>query len=400
MLVPATTGPSASPSIGQDRRVKLLVVVSSPVPVPTYAWIARSIDRDRFDISFLLPNLGPATMEPSIRATGVPVRQIPLEGRLGPARATLEVARYCREHSIDVIHVHMERALMLGLLGAKLAGVPVRLHTRHIAGPYPTSYRSRISSLRDLRNNGLSTHIVAPSEMTRHTLEQVDQVPESKISVIPHGFDLASYVATDADAARMRTKLAIGDDSPIVGVVSRFLDIKGIDYIIDAFRLLLQTYPRARLVLANARGHQETKIRDLLERTIPGRYTTVVFETDMAALYRTFDVFVHVPVEPHYEAFGQVYVEALAAGIPSVFTLAGAAGDFIVDGENALVVPSRRSDAIHQAVVRLLGDDALQARLSTNGRRDVKDRFSLNTMIRSLEDLYLKLHHAQGVRAR
>ena len=75
---------------------------------------------------------------------------------------------------------------------------------------------------------------------------------------------------------------------------------------------------------------------------IPDRYTEIVYETDMPALYKTFDVFVHVPVEPHFESFGQVYVEAMASGIPSVFTLAGAATEFVRDGENALVVQPRR----------------------------------------------------------
>jgi glycosyltransferase involved in cell wall biosynthesis len=322
------------------------------------------------------------------------VTHVPLDVRWGSARATREVARYCRTHAIDVVHVHMERALLLGLLGAKLGGVRTRIHTRHIAGPYPPSYRPRIDSLKDRRNNWLSTHIVAPSEMTRRTLVRVDHVAPSKITVIPHGFDMDSFVATEADAVRMRAKYAMGDNTPIIGVVSRFLTIKGLEYLMDAFRLLLDTHPGARLVLANARGHQEREVRERLRSTIPGRYTEIVYETDMAAVYKTFDVFVHVPIEPHYEAFGQVYVEALAAGIPSVFTLAGVAGDFIKDGENALVVPPRRADSIHQAILRLLSDDGLRARLSLTGRRDVEERYSLTRMIKSLEDLYLQLHHA------
>jgi glycosyltransferase involved in cell wall biosynthesis len=400
MITPATTGPPASRATGLDRKIRLLYIVSAPVPFPTYAWIAGAIDRDRFDLSFLLPNLGPAPMEASIREQGVPVKHIPLDRPWGVTRATREVFDYCRDQSIDIVHVHMERALLLGLLGAKLAGVPVRVHTRHIAGPYPPSYRPRLDMLKDRRNNWLSTRIVAPSEVTRCTLERVDGVDPDKITVIPHGFDLDAYVATDADAARMRARYAIGDDSPIIGVVSRFLAIKGIDHIIDAFKLLLETHPRARLVLANARGHQEKEVRERLRSTIPGRFTEIVFETDMAALYRMFDVFVHVPVEPHYEAFGQVYVEALAAGIPSVFTLAGAAGDFVEDGRNALIVPHRDPGAIHRALLRLLGDDGLRARLSTNGRRDVEERYGLDRMIRSLEQLYLQLHATRGATAR
>ena len=311
------------------------------------------------------------------------------------------MARHCREVAADVVHVHMERACLPGLTGARMAGVPVVLHTRHIAGPYPRSYRGRRDVLRDRRNNWLSTAIVAPSPVAKATLVEVDGVPPARVTVIPHGFDMRAFAeATDDDARRMRARYEMGDDAPIIGVVSRYLAIKGIDHIIEAFRQLLATHPRARLVLANARGQQEKEVRQRLRETIPGRYTEIVYETDMPALYKTFDVFVHVPVEPHFESFGQVYVEALAAGVPSVFTLAGAAADFVRDGENALVVEARRPDQIHRALLKILGDPALRDRLSAEGPRSVVDRYSLARMLRSHEDLYLKLAETAGVTTR
>jgi glycosyltransferase involved in cell wall biosynthesis len=391
-----TDTPSTQSSHG-DSRIRLAYIVSAPVPCAAYPWIAAGLDRERFDLSFLLLNIGPAPMEQMIRAQGVPVVYIPLDGRFGVARATRAVAAFCRRQSIDVAHVHMERASLPGLLGVRLAGVPVRIHTRHIAGPYPESYRKSRDMLKDRRNNWLSTHIVAPSETTRQTLLNVDAVPASKITVIPHGFDMTALgSAGPSDAARMRAKYGFEVDAPVIGVVSRYLAIKGIDDIIAAFRKLLGSYPRARLVLANARGRQEDAVRSRLRAEIPGRYTEIVYETDMPALYRTFDVFVHVPVEPHYESFGQVYVEALACGVPSVFTIAGVAGDFVRDGENALVVPSRSPDKIHEAILRLLADPDLSTRLAANGRRDVEERYDLSRMLRPLEELYLRLHLARG----
>ena len=79
-------------------------------------------------------------------------------------------------------------------------------------------------------------------------------------------------------------------------------------------------------------------------------------------------MFVHAPVGRDYEAFGQVYVEALAMGVPSVVTLSGVACDIIEDGRNALVVPYRDSESIYRALDRLMEDEALRRELSTNGR--------------------------------
>lgn len=112
------------------------------------------------------------------------------------------------------------------------------------------------------------------------------------------------------------------------------------------------------------------------------------FEKRVFELYRTFDVFVHAPVGREYEAFGQVYVEALAMGVPSVFTLSGVANDFIEDGRNALVVPYRDPAAIARAVETLLGDEALRRRLAANGRADVLGLFPESRMAEELDRMY------------
>ena len=101
-----------------------------------------------------------------------------------------------------------------------------------------------------------------------------------------------------------------------------------------------------------------------------------------------FDIYIHVPVNPSCEAFGQTYVEALAAGIPSVFTLSGVAQEFIVHEENALVVPFKDSNAIYKAMLRLLNDLSLREKLSAEGFQSVSRMFSFEDYIRNLQKLY------------
>ena len=118
-----------------------------------------------------------------------------------------------------------------------------------------------------------------------------------------------------------------------------------------------------------------------------GSYTEIQFENDIAALYRLFDVYVHAPIDGQEEAFGQTYVEALASGIPSVFSLSGVAPEFIKDRVNAMVVPYCDSIAIERAVTEILTDDKLNDFLIRSGK-DAAGMFSLNTMLSKLEDLY------------
>jgi glycosyltransferase involved in cell wall biosynthesis len=382
---------------GPKRRIRLLYLVSQSVRWVAFEWIAAGLSRERFDLSFLLLSADPHPMTPYLEAQGVPTYHVPIAGKHALAGAARTIARHCRDRGIDIVHAHFMDACLAGLTGARIADVPVRLHTRHHAGPYPWSHRAPWGAWYDRWNNRLSTCIIAPSEWARRTLVEYDRVPPGKVVVIPHGFDLDAFRnVDDADVDRMRARYGLGDDRPVVGVVARYERIKGIEPIILAFRKLLGAYPTARLVLANARGRRVGPIRQLLRSLPAGRFTEIPFEEEMPALYWCFDVFVHAPIHPRLEAFGQVYVEAMAAGVPCVCAPAGIACEFLRDGENALVVRPDDPDQIHAGILRVLGDPSLRGRLTDTARRDVEGRFGLDRLLRALEDLYIRLHDASG----
>jgi glycosyltransferase involved in cell wall biosynthesis len=81
-------------------------------------------------------------------------------------------------------------------------------------------------------------------------------------------------------------------------------------------------------------------------------------------------------------------VEALAAGVPSIFTLSGIACDFIKHQKNAWVVNFKNAGEISQALSKMLGDRALRNDLTSSGMTSVKDRFSMDDMLRKLHELY------------
>lgn len=118
-----------------------------------------------------------------------------------------------------------------------------------------------------------------------------------------------------------------------------------------------------------------------------GSYTVVGFEPNLYALYKTFDLFVHVPIGPEREAFGQIYIEALAAGVPSIVTLSGIAPEIMRHKENAWVVPFEDSAAIYTGLKTLLLDTDLRNRLVNQGKKDVAP-YGIDIMVKRLEELY------------
>jgi glycosyltransferase involved in cell wall biosynthesis len=254
------------------------------------------------------------------------------------------------------------------------------------------SHRPPWGALYDRWNNHLSTVIIAPSDQARRALVENDGERAGKVVVIPHGFDLDAFrLVPEADVRRMRQKYDLNGPGKVIGVVARYERIKGVEPIILAFRSLLASFPNARLVLANARGRHAGAVRALLETLPAGSFREIEFEEEMPALFKTFDLFVHAPIDPRLEAFGQVYVEAMAAGVPCVGAPAGIACEFMADGDNAIVVEPDCPDSIRDGIARGLADSGLRERVRAKARALVEERFGIDRMIASLEDLYTRV---------
>jgi glycosyltransferase involved in cell wall biosynthesis len=95
-----------------------------------------------------------------------------------------------------------------------------------------------------------------------------------------------------------------------------------------------------------------------------------------------------VPFDATVEAFGQTYVEALASGVPSVFTLSGIAPNFINHRKNAMVVKYKSAEEIYLALKELIDNPRLAKNLALNGIKDVENEFTIEVMINKLESLY------------
>ena len=367
---------------------KVVYIISNIQKSVSFEWIAASALARDFDLSFILLNSGKSFLEDSLKQIGIPVFFVRYRGKKDLPRAVFQIARHLKTLKPDLVHTHLLDASLAGLCAATLTGVPQRIHTRHHSNMHQLRYRHAL--VYDRLINFLSTRIVATCRNVREVLVAIDSAPQEKVSVIHFGFELGVFNNIQPErVSKLRQKYALKGRGPVVGVISRYMEYKGIQYVIPAFERLLKTYPDACLFLANTSGKEYADvIKELLKRLPPGSYREVPFEEDFAALYRLFDVFVNAPVDQVREAFGQIYVESLAAGIPSVFTLSGVASEFVEHEKNALVVGYRDSDQIHDAIVRLLEDPALAERLRLKGKLDVASLFPLQNMIAKLAQLY------------
>ena len=370
-----------------DPRTKVVIMISNVDKAVGFEWIVNTIDTSRFELTFVLLNPKPSYLAGFLNERNVRCYELSYKSKSDLPIVLAKVTNILRRLKPDIVHTHLFEANLIGQTAAWTLRVPKRIYTRHSSNE---NRRYHGKQRWDHLTNRLCTDIVAISENVRNVLINEENVPAEKITLVHHGFDLARFENVDAKTVEaLESKYNPAHRRPVIGVISRYSHWKGIQFIIPAFERLLEIEPNAFLILANAgKGDYANELRSMVAKLPPETFCEIAFEPDLFSLYQLFDVYVHTPIDAELEAFGQTYVEALAAGIPSVFTLSGVAPEFIVDRRNALVVDFENSDQIYEAITDLLKDQPLRTELIRNGRVDIKEMFSLETMIKKFEQLY------------
>ncbi len=371
-----------------EKRVKVTYIISQIDKAIGFEWITENLDRSRFELSFILLNPKPSYLANYLREKGIAVDELTFSGgKQELPRLLLKVINLLRKSKPDAIHTHMYIADLVGQFAGKLLRIKKRVYTRHSSNESRKYHKKqRIDQI----VNSLSTHVIAISENVKNILHTEENVPLENIRLIHHGFDLGRFDNIPREEIEeLSAKYNPQNRRPVLGVVARYSHWKGIQDAIAAFKKLLEDHPHALLLLANAKkGDYKDEIAALLAELPADSYHEIVFEHNLFALYQLFDVYVHLPIDAELEAFGQTYVEALAAGIPSVFTNSGVAREFIRHGENALVVDFQNPEQAYEAILKLLRDENLRKKLSANGKADVRKLFTLEIMIGKMERLY------------
>lgn len=366
---------------------RICLIISGVETALAFEWIAENLSKSKFELHFILLNSTSGGLESYLQSNKLPFIRLNYTSKKDIPSALFHTFRYLKKSRINIVHAHLLDAGIVGMLAAALAGVKKRIYTRHYS-TYHHIYHPK-GVWYDRLINKLSTDIVAVSDLVKEVLIKKEHVDRSKIKTIHHGFPLSRFkVKNHESLLHLKTKYNLAGYYPVIGVIARHIEWKGIQYIIPAFKKILKEFPDAKIVLANAKGEYHDHIRHLLSDVPSTNVTEIVFENDLITLFQCFDIFVHTPIDNHSEAFGQVYVESMAAGIPSIFTLSGIGNEILKHEENCIVVNHQNSDDIYNGIRKLLTNSNLYEKISTNAQQKVSVDFELEKMISELTNLY------------
>lgn len=219
---------------------------------------------------------------------------------------------------------------------------------------------------------------VANSRATRATLlASAPWLDPARVEVVHNGVDPAAFAVPPAD-------LGLPSGSLAIGFVGRFDERKGVLDLAAAWPRAAAALTAAHLVLVGG-GEREPEMRRLLAGAPRVHWLGV--RKDVPAVMRALDL---VAMPSHWEGFGLVALEAMAAGRAVVAAAASSLPEIVRDGVDGRLVPPRSPEALAAALVELGSAPELRGRMGEAGRERAARDFSLDRMIDAFEELLLR----------
>ena len=299
------------------------------------------------------------------------------------AKALIALFWFFKRKRFDVVHSTTPKAGLLSALAARLAGVPIRLHT-FTGQPWVSLAGLRRSVVRfcDGIIGKLNTLNYADSFSQCDFLISEKLLSKSKLRVLGSG-SLAGVDTLRFDkrqfpselCVNLRKDLGIGSAEPVILFVGRITEDKGIRELLSAFGRIKDEGSLAHLLFVGAFDNTERQESGITKQDIdliPD--THVVGYSTSPERYIAISDLLCLP--SYREGFGTVVIEAAAMGVPSLGTLIYGLSDAIEHDETGMLVPVRNANALYEAISTLLKDNTKRLQLGENAKKRVREKFS------------------------
>ncbi len=353
------------------------------------------IDKRHFTPIVLLPESGPLCEEMSKISVETLVKGfVHVERRyFSPAKLlgfladlihSVNIIRsIIKQRNIDIVHSNTS-ACIASAFAAKLTGTPHIWHIRELAIK-PKIVRFFYQLLIPL----LADRAIAASMAVKMNYSTKWNRLKKKFIVLPHGIDTKRF---ESCKDIFRFEYSIPSHFKIVGNVGMLRSQKGQHLFISAAKIIKDNYPNVKFVIVGDLFYEEGKIAPDLETLSNnlGLSECVIFtgfRKDIEDVFASFDVFVHTSVSQ--ESYGRTILEAMAAGKPVVAFNDGGPRELVKDGLTGFLVPPSNIELMAEKISGLIRDECLSARMGNEGRRLLKETFSMEKYNENLGKIYM-----------
>jgi glycosyltransferase involved in cell wall biosynthesis len=333
-------------------------------------------------------------MQYAAQQRNIPVTLIPSLGReispIGDLRTIYRLWRLMRRERPQVVNTHTAKAGFVGRVAAKLAGVPVIVHTFHghvFAGYFGPTKTKVFITLERICARFTTSIITLTSALKRELTEVYHITRPEHVEVIELGFELEPLAALQCNQGGFREQHNIPPDAPLLGIVGRLVPIKNHDLFLHAAKLVRERVPNAHFAIVGD-GERREELAALVRSL--GLEDCVHFTgwcADTLPVYSALDVLV---LSSRNEGLPVSLIEAMAAGVPVVSTAVGGVNDLLDNGRLGAVVPTNDPGEMADRIVAALTDPAVKARTG-EAKAAVIERYDIRRNAARMSELYRQL---------
>ena len=292
--------------------------------------------------------------------------------------------RVLEKERLDILHAHW--LIPQGLTGVflkKTKKIPLVL----------TIHGSDVYALTSKFWSAIKARVISQAHLctvnSSSTLTAVQRLsPAGRYVLIPMGVDIGQFNLTGQNRAKEES----GKDN-ILLYIGRLINLKGVNFLIEALPRVLAEYPATKLILVG-NGPEKDRLAKLssdLRIAEAVIFEDYISQEELPERFHQADIFILPSIiddQGCTEGLGVVLLEAMAAGVPVIGNRVGGIPDIIKDGETGLLARPKDPGDLAEKIICLLREKNLRERLVKNGLDYVKENFSWDNLAERFGTIY------------
>jgi len=304
------------------------------------------------------------------------------------------LAHIMRQYRPHIVHTRNWGAIE-AVAAAKLAGVPVIIHSEH---GYEVDMFAGLPMRRRLFRRaayGMADAIFAVTRELRNFHAQQAWIQPERMGVMYNGVDTQRFAPCCESRIAMRKELGLPEKSFVVGAVGRLVPIKDHQTLLKAAALLSKSGIDVHVLLVGS-GPERAKLKALAAEALEGRVCFAGDSSRVPELLNAIDVFAQPSLG---EGMSNTLLEAMACGLPVLATNVGGNPEIIENNINGCLFAPGDAQWLADKLKALAKDPALVHQLGTAARNRAIESFSLSRMLETYRSFYLDLAARRQVAA-
>jgi len=346
----------------------------------------------QMSVKNITENLDPAEFEniicalrPKEDAFNINAEVITLPFGKWDLRAIPAIIKLCKKKQINIIHSHLQKAIIFALTIRLFYNIPVIVHERgaiYRKGPIFSLYRILLRFL-----HFKASLIIANSKATAGELNKRAGIKTSKIKTIPNAVDFSKFQPDKYSKQDARNALNIPQNVFVIGFAGRLHKVKGIDILIDAFNLLMQKSNDCYLIIAGNGPLKKQLENKVVELNLKNNIKFLGVTKNISLFMAACDL---GAVPSTQEPFGRVALEFMRMRIPVVSSGANGLAAIVLNEKTGFLIDENTPSGISSTICRVKEDENLKTKVVENAY-NFTEIFSIDNYNKKLRNLYLAL---------